>query len=122
MSKTGKQLDKILNSIYEELYQNATPKASFKELLKNAEWIDKDGNPPKDDDKKHLDKWYKDHGYKKDIHYKNFVIPKEKADKIIKNKISSIKDLTPFDVRTLMVNIERGCGPLTDEEKEKDNK
>jgi len=36
---SAKLLDKILNEIYEELYKRATPHASFKQLLKDAECL-----------------------------------------------------------------------------------
>lgn len=61
---SGKVLDKILNEMYEELYKRATPHASFKQLLKNANWIDSSGNTVTSNNE-HDEKWFKDNGYKK---------------------------------------------------------
>ena len=113
---SGKVLDKILNEIYEELYKRATPHASFKKLVKEAPWIDKDGNaPPEDKD----DDWCKENGFKKDIHYKDYVISKKSAESAIDSIIGKHKKLTDYDVKVLMHNLAKGCAPLTDEEKNK---
>ena len=117
MSK-GKTLDKILNRIYEELYKHATPQASFKKLLKEANWVDSSGNTAPSDEV-HTDSWYKENGYKKDIHYKEYVIDKSTSDRIVNDIIDEYPKLTPFDIKTLIFNLSKGCGPLTDEEKAK---
>ena len=118
---SNKILDKILNEIYEELYQRAKPKASFKKLLKEAKWIDINGNLANDEEK-HTDKWYREHGYRKDINYKNYVITEESMNNGINKVLDKYKKLTEKDVKVIMFNLSHGCGPLTEEEnKENDN-
>ena len=112
---SGKVLDKILNEIYEELYKRATPHASFKQLLKEAPWIDEDGNEFSNQEE-HTEEWFRNNGYKKDIHYKNYTIKKSSMDSAINNVLDKHKKLTEFDVKILMHNLSNGCGPLTEEE------
>ena len=114
----GKMLDKVLNEIYEELYKRATPHASFKQLLKDAPWIDSSGNTAPNQEE-HTDEWFKENGYKKDIHYENYVIKKNSMNSAISKVLDKHKKLTEFDVKVLMFNLSKGCGPLTEEEAEK---
>lgn len=114
----GKVLDKILNEIYEELYKRATPQASFKQLLKDASWIDSSGNTAPNQEE-HTNDWYKENGYKKDIHYKDYTIKKDSMDSAIRKVLDKHKKLTEFDVKVLMYNLSKGCGPLTEEEAKK---
>lgn len=114
----GKMLDRILNEIYEELYKRATPHASFKQLLKDAPWIDSSGNIAPNQEE-HTDEWYKENGYKKDIHYKNYVIKNDSMNSAISKVLDKHKKLTEFDVKVLMFNLSKGCGPLTEEEAKK---
>lgn len=114
----GKMLDRILNEIYEELYKRATPHASFKQLLKDAPWIDSSGNTAPNQEE-HTDEWYKENGYKKDIHYENYVIKKDSMNSAISKVLDKHKKLTEFDVKVLMFNLSKGCGPLTEEEANK---
>lgn len=116
----NKVLDKILNEIYEELYQRAKPKSSFKKLLKEAKWIDLSGNTVSDDEK-HTDKWYREHGYRKDINYKNYVITEESMNNGINKVLDKYKKLTEKDVKVLMFNLSHGCGPLTEKEIKEEN-
>lgn len=113
-----KKLDKILNELYEELYKRATPHASFKQLLKDAPWIDNDGNTAPNDEK-HTNEWFRDNGYKKDIHYRDYVIKQSSMDSAISKVLGKYKKLTELDVRILMRNLSQGCGPLTEEEAKK---
>ena len=115
----GKMLDRILNEIYEELYKRATPHASFKQLLKDAPWIDSSGNTAPNQEE-HTDEWYKENGYKKDIHYENYVIKKDSMNSAINKVLDKHKKLTEFDVKVLMFNLSKGCGPLTEEEANKE--
>ena len=115
---SAKLLDKILNEIYEELYKRATPHASFKQLLKDAPWIDSSGNTAPNQEE-HTDEWYKENGYKKDIHYENYVIKKDSMNSAISKVLDKHKKLTEFDVKVLMFNLSKGCGPLTEEEAKK---
>ena len=112
---SGKVLDKILNEMYEELYKRATPHASFKQLLKNANWIDSSGNTVTSNNE-HDEKWFKDNGYKKDIHYKNYVIKQKSMDSAIRKVLNKYKNLSEFDIKVLMHNLSNGCGPLTEDE------
>ena len=114
----GKMLDRVLNEIYEELYKRATPHASFKQLLKDAPWIDASGNTAPNQEE-HTNEWYKENGYKKDIHYENYVIKKDSMNSAISKVLDKHKKLTEFDVKVLMFNLSKGCGPLTEEEAEK---
>ena len=112
---SGKVLDKILNEMYEELQKRATPHASFKQLLKNANWIDSSGNTVTSNNE-HDEKWFKDNGYKKDIHYKNYVIKQKSMDSAIRKVLNKYKNLSEFDIKVLMHNLSNGCGPLTEDE------
>jgi hypothetical protein len=47
------------------------------------------------------------------------VIDKSTSDRIVNDIIDEYPKLTPFDIKTLIFNLSKGCGPLTNEEKAK---
>lgn len=89
---------------------------------RNSQRVDTSGNTFDNSAEKHDKKWFINNGYKKDIHYENYTIKKDVFENTVKNVIDKYNKLTEKDVKILYDNLAKGCGPLTDEEIEKDKK
>lgn len=87
------RLQKILFDMYEEAYQNSTPKASFYELYENAP-IDKDG--------------------RKVINYNGYECEEPILKEILDKRLNDKKlRLSEFEKRSLNFQYWLGCSPKT---------
>jgi hypothetical protein len=91
MSKTEKQLAKIVMDCYREMFKQSTPSADFDELLDKAE-LNEFGQ--------------------KVIDFMSYELEEEKFEEILTSTIKSNK-LNEYDAKRVSVNVYLGCSPKT---------